>query len=294
MEVDCDNQKPQGGQASVQLQPTLITSNEIPTQAAAPQQQIVLTPQIQYVAIPQQDHRITTSPTDIQHQLQQIHIAPQSPTLLVQEQAAASPPQMQTLQIQTPDGQVRLIQVPAGAQIQIQQIPSTPPSPQHHQQQPSPTQIVAVETQIPPSTPPIQIPVSHVYIPQQQQVAPVATVAQQQHLPQGSPQPVNVASMQQQKQRQQQLQQQQNNVPQSPIGFSNGQGRLPSAAANLQEGQMMESEHEEVRENPYARLANFEVLKKIGQGQFSSVYKARCKVNNEIVAMKKVKVKTLL
>lgn len=52
-----------------------------------------------------------------------------------------------------------------------------------------------------------------------------------------------------------------------------------------------QEETNEEQENPFSRLANFEILKKIGQGQFSSVYKARCKINNQVVAMKKVKVR---
>lgn len=43
-------------------------------------------------------------------------------------------------------------------------------------------------------------------------------------------------------------------------------------------------------ENPYCRLVNFEIEKKIGRGQFSVVYRARCKLNGQIVALKKVQI----
>jgi len=42
--------------------------------------------------------------------------------------------------------------------------------------------------------------------------------------------------------------------------------------------------------NPYCTLANFEIEKKIGQGQFSSVYRAKCRINGQQVALKKVKI----
>ena len=44
-------------------------------------------------------------------------------------------------------------------------------------------------------------------------------------------------------------------------------------------------------DNPYCRLCNFEIEKKIGRGQFSVVYRARCKLNNQIVALKKIQVR---
>ena len=37
-------------------------------------------------------------------------------------------------------------------------------------------------------------------------------------------------------------------------------------------------------------LANFTVDKKIGKGQFSEVYRAVCKVDGKVVALKKVQV----
>lgn len=43
-------------------------------------------------------------------------------------------------------------------------------------------------------------------------------------------------------------------------------------------------------ENPYCKLSNFEIEKKIGRGQFSVVYRARCKINNQVIALKKVQV----
>jgi hypothetical protein len=44
-------------------------------------------------------------------------------------------------------------------------------------------------------------------------------------------------------------------------------------------------------ENPYmGTLSNFTVDKKIGKGQFSEVYRAVCKVDGRVVALKKVQV----
>lgn len=40
----------------------------------------------------------------------------------------------------------------------------------------------------------------------------------------------------------------------------------------------------------YTSLSNFEIEKRIGRGQFSVVYKARCLVNDTIVALKKVQI----
>lgn len=40
----------------------------------------------------------------------------------------------------------------------------------------------------------------------------------------------------------------------------------------------------------YGRLDSFEIEKKIGKGQFSEVYKARCKEDGSYVALKKVQV----
>lgn len=40
----------------------------------------------------------------------------------------------------------------------------------------------------------------------------------------------------------------------------------------------------------YGTLANFEIEKKIGRGQFSVVYRAKCLANDQIVALKKVQV----
>jgi len=45
-------------------------------------------------------------------------------------------------------------------------------------------------------------------------------------------------------------------------------------------------------EQLFCRLANFEIEKKIGRGQFSTVFRARCRTNGVIVALKKVQVKT--
>ncbi len=40
----------------------------------------------------------------------------------------------------------------------------------------------------------------------------------------------------------------------------------------------------------YGRLANFEIDRKIGKGQFSVVYRARCKKDSVMVALKKVQI----
>lgn len=40
----------------------------------------------------------------------------------------------------------------------------------------------------------------------------------------------------------------------------------------------------------YGTLANFTVEKKIGKGQFSEVYRAKCNINGVTVALKKVQV----
>jgi NIMA (never in mitosis gene a)-related kinase len=40
----------------------------------------------------------------------------------------------------------------------------------------------------------------------------------------------------------------------------------------------------------YGTLANFIVEKKIGKGQFSEVYRAQCRTDGNIVALKKVQV----
>lgn len=40
----------------------------------------------------------------------------------------------------------------------------------------------------------------------------------------------------------------------------------------------------------YSSQSNFSIEKKIGKGQFSVVYKARCLLDNNIVALKKIQV----
>ena len=51
----------------------------------------------------------------------------------------------------------------------------------------------------------------------------------------------------------------------------------------------MASSDEEI----YGTLSNFEIEKKIGRGQFSVVYRAKCVANDQIVALKKVQVNEL-
>ncbi|XP_023227123.1 serine/threonine-protein kinase Nek7-like [Centruroides sculpturatus] len=43
----------------------------------------------------------------------------------------------------------------------------------------------------------------------------------------------------------------------------------------------------------YNSISNFDIEKKIGKGQFSVVYRAKCKLDNSIVALKKVQVKNI-
>jgi len=44
-------------------------------------------------------------------------------------------------------------------------------------------------------------------------------------------------------------------------------------------------------EQLFCRLSNFEIEKKIGRGQFSTVFRACCRSNGTIVALKKVQVR---
>ncbi|PAA93825.1 hypothetical protein BOX15_Mlig033112g2, partial [Macrostomum lignano] len=44
------------------------------------------------------------------------------------------------------------------------------------------------------------------------------------------------------------------------------------------------------QENPYSALANLQIEKRIGKGQFSVVYKAHCIVDGRVVALKKVQI----
>jgi len=44
-------------------------------------------------------------------------------------------------------------------------------------------------------------------------------------------------------------------------------------------------------EQLFCQLANFEIEKKIGRGQFSTVFRACCRSNGTIVALKKVQVR---
>ena len=53
---------------------------------------------------------------------------------------------------------------------------------------------------------------------------------------------------------------------------------------------MDESNSESSSNEIYGSLQNFAIEKKIGRGQFSVVYKARCLIDNSIIALKKVQV----
>lgn len=48
--------------------------------------------------------------------------------------------------------------------------------------------------------------------------------------------------------------------------------------------------HSQSPDSLYKTLSDFEIDQKIGRGQFSVVYKARCKANNTAVALKKIQI----
>lgn len=48
------------------------------------------------------------------------------------------------------------------------------------------------------------------------------------------------------------------------------------------------------RHNFYDSLEKFELEKKIGQGQFSEVFKARCQMDDRVVALKRMKIYELM
>ena len=54
------------------------------------------------------------------------------------------------------------------------------------------------------------------------------------------------------------------------------------------------SEHTGAGDSKYCAMKNFEIDKKIGKGQFSEVYRARCVVDNTTVALKKVQVRVIV
>ena len=55
-------------------------------------------------------------------------------------------------------------------------------------------------------------------------------------------------------------------------------------------GEAMDEQNSEPSNEIYASVRNFTIEKKIGRGQFSVVYKARCLMDNSIIALKKVQV----
>jgi len=63
----------------------------------------------------------------------------------------------------------------------------------------------------------------------------------------------------------------------------------PVAAAAAAAAGVYEEEPYEVPEY-YTSLMNFDIERKIGKGQFSEVYRARCLVDNTVVALKKVQI----
>jgi NIMA (never in mitosis gene a)-related kinase len=52
----------------------------------------------------------------------------------------------------------------------------------------------------------------------------------------------------------------------------------------------MDMPQDDMSSSLYGTLAAFDVEKKIGRGQFSEVYKARCRHDGRVVALKKVQV----
>ena len=63
------------------------------------------------------------------------------------------------------------------------------------------------------------------------------------------------------------------------------------AAAEAMDIDASHEQHTAVKdENVYSKLDNFTIDKKIGCGQFSVVYRARCQVDETVVALKKVQV----
>ena len=85
------------------------------------------------------------------------------------------------------------------------------------------------------------------------------------------------------------------NEPRPSSGSSVISGRL-SADEMLppSPSMMLPADHMVVMPLPddksYCRLANFEIEKKIGRGQFSVVYRAKCRITGSVVALKKVQV----
>ena len=61
--------------------------------------------------------------------------------------------------------------------------------------------------------------------------------------------------------------------------------KKPSTAENSKN---MDAENGD--DNKYNCLGNFEIQKRIGKGQFSEVFRARCLIDNSIVALKKVQI----
>lgn len=62
--------------------------------------------------------------------------------------------------------------------------------------------------------------------------------------------------------------------------------KKPSTAESINRN--MDTENGD--DNKYNCLGNFEIQKRIGKGQFSEVFRARCLIDNSIVALKKVQI----
>jgi len=68
------------------------------------------------------------------------------------------------------------------------------------------------------------------------------------------------------------------------------QSKLLSRETMAAEMDITHSDSNGTSGDKYNAMKNFEIDKKIGKGQFSEVYRARCVVDNTIVALKKVQV----
>ena len=71
-------------------------------------------------------------------------------------------------------------------------------------------------------------------------------------------------------------------------------GNSKSKQSNNVNNMMMNNVTPVSRQHLYGSLENFETEKKIGQGQFSEVFKARCLLDNRVVALKRMKIYELM
>ena len=76
----------------------------------------------------------------------------------------------------------------------------------------------------------------------------------------------------------------------SNIGVNSGNPNMNNAQNNM----MLNNCTPMSRQHTYGDINNFEIEKQIGQGQFSQVFKARCLLDNRVVALKRMKVGLLI